>query len=176
MKWPEQKKERPLWSQTVLAPGCPCSMATELCLGWCLQGWGVLVSGQKQWDDDSNSDVLAEAADEDITWCLYSFNVCATVRYSFYQWPTTLPGYDKDCQQVINGVTGQACNEEKCLSSKVKRSNFTFPQVFIYILDSASNHWEIHITFRCLSLLSSLCNAIECVSYSGVLVSFGTSF
>lgn len=51
-----------------------------------------------------------------------------------------------------------------------------FPQVFIYILDSGSNHWEIHITFLCLCLLSSLCNAIECVRYSGVLVSFGTYF
>lgn len=64
-------------------------MGTELCLGWCLQGCGVLVSGQKQQDGDSDSDILAEAADVDITLCLYNFNVCASVRYSFYQWAST---------------------------------------------------------------------------------------
>lgn len=82
-----------------------------------------------------------------------AFYVCAPARCGFYQWALTLPGHDKDCQQVISGVMGQACDEGKRLSQLLRRSHFTFPQVCLSILDSASNHWEIHITFLCLSLL-----------------------
>lgn len=99
----------------------------------------------------------------------------SSVRYHFYHQASDLPGHNKDCQ-FISGVMGQACNEGEGLSQLLRRSHFTFYQVSVYILYAASNCWEIRIIFLCLSLLASLCNAINCVSHSGVLIPFGTCF
>lgn len=86
-----------------------------------------------------------------------------------FAWP------QKACQ-FISGVMEQACSEGKGLSQLLRRSHFTFYQVSVYILYAASSSWEIHIILLCLSLLSSFCNAINCVSHSGVLIPFGTCF
>lgn len=104
--------------------------------------------------------------------CISSDEVLwGTISTSRHQlsWP------QKDCQ-LISGVTGQTCNEGKGLSQLLRGSHFTFYQVSVYILYTASNCWEIHIILLCLSLLSSFCNVINCVSHSGVLIPFGTCF